>query len=104
VGRDGKSYSPILISDKQKYFFKRDWTGQISLIRLNKSGFRKTPAGGPDAAQGAGFTYSAGSIRAKSASTRWLLDMTGPHSVNPGYWRATSGRNGLCSSTKFPGA
>jgi hypothetical protein len=25
-------------SEKQKYFCKRDWTGQISLIRLNKFG------------------------------------------------------------------
>jgi hypothetical protein len=38
-GRDGKSCSLIFISEKQKYFFERDWTGQISLIRLNKSDF-----------------------------------------------------------------
>src|SRR5258708_19159747 len=28
VGRDGKSYSLICISEKQKYFCKGDWTGQ----------------------------------------------------------------------------
>jgi hypothetical protein len=27
VGRDGKSYSLICISEKQKYFCKWDWTG-----------------------------------------------------------------------------
>jgi len=27
VGRDGKSYSLICISEKQKYFCKRGWTG-----------------------------------------------------------------------------
>jgi hypothetical protein len=33
----------ICLAWKQEYFRKRDWTGQISLIRFNKSGFtRKT--------------------------------------------------------------
>jgi hypothetical protein len=29
----------IWVRRKGKYFFKRDWTGQISLNRFNKSGF-----------------------------------------------------------------
>jgi hypothetical protein len=28
VGQDGKSYSLICISEKQKYFCKGSWTGQ----------------------------------------------------------------------------
>jgi len=32
----------ICISEKQKYFFKADWTGQISLIRHDKSDFTRT--------------------------------------------------------------
>jgi hypothetical protein len=32
---------PIWGSEKQKYFCKRDWTGQISLIRLNKFRFAR---------------------------------------------------------------
>jgi hypothetical protein len=31
----------ICTSEKQKYFFKPDWTGQISLIRLDKSDFTR---------------------------------------------------------------
>jgi hypothetical protein len=31
----------ICISEKQKYFFKTGWTGQISLIRLDKSDFTR---------------------------------------------------------------
>jgi hypothetical protein len=42
-GRDGYSYSLICISEKQKYFCKRGWTGQISLIRFDKSGFSRKP-------------------------------------------------------------
>jgi REP element-mobilizing transposase RayT len=30
-GRDGKSYNSIFISEKQKYFSKEDWTGQITV-------------------------------------------------------------------------
>jgi hypothetical protein len=30
VGRDGQSYSLIFISEKQKYFCKRGWTGRKS--------------------------------------------------------------------------
>jgi hypothetical protein len=41
-----------ITSEKQNYFFITDCTAQITLIRLNKSGFRKTPAGGPEAARG----------------------------------------------------
>src|SRR5260370_41168760 len=35
-GRDGKSHRLISISEKQKYFCKENWTGQITLIRFNK--------------------------------------------------------------------
>jgi hypothetical protein len=31
----------IGISEKQKYFYKGDWTAQISLIRLNKFDFKR---------------------------------------------------------------
>jgi hypothetical protein len=31
----------ICVSEKQKYFFERDWTGQISLIQLNKFDFAR---------------------------------------------------------------
>jgi hypothetical protein len=33
----------ICTSEKQKYLFKKDWTGQISLIRLDKSDFTRKP-------------------------------------------------------------
>jgi hypothetical protein len=36
-GRDGKPHSLICISEKPKYFCRPDWTGQITLIRFNKS-------------------------------------------------------------------
>jgi hypothetical protein len=39
--RDGKSYSRIYISEKQKYFCKGDWTAQISLISFKKLAFRR---------------------------------------------------------------
>jgi len=38
-GRDGKAHKLICISEKQKYFCRGDWTGQITLIRLDKSDF-----------------------------------------------------------------
>jgi hypothetical protein len=41
VGRDGREYSGDLASEKQKYFFERDWTGQIRLIWLGKLIFRR---------------------------------------------------------------
>jgi hypothetical protein len=31
-GRDGKSYSLIIVSEKQKYFFKRGWTRQANQV------------------------------------------------------------------------
>jgi hypothetical protein len=40
-GSDGKSCSLICTSEKQKSFFEGDWTGQISLIRLNKFDFAR---------------------------------------------------------------
>jgi len=39
VGRDGGEYRGDLVSVKQKYFFGRDWTAQISLIWLKKLDF-----------------------------------------------------------------
>jgi hypothetical protein len=33
-------------SEKQKYFFEKGWTGQISLIRLNKSRSWRNPLRG----------------------------------------------------------
>jgi hypothetical protein len=41
VGRDGESHRLIWVSEKQKYFFQWDWTGQITLIRLNKFDFTR---------------------------------------------------------------
>ena len=38
-GRDGKPHRLICISDKQNYFCIGDWTGQITLIRFDKSDF-----------------------------------------------------------------
>jgi hypothetical protein len=35
-------------SEKQKYFFIRDWTGQISLIRLDNFAVARKSAGGAD--------------------------------------------------------
>jgi hypothetical protein len=40
-GRDDKPHRLICISEKQKYFCQRDWTGQITLIRLGKSDFSR---------------------------------------------------------------
>jgi hypothetical protein len=40
-GRDGKSLRLICISEKQKYFCRGDWTGQITLIRLDKLDFSR---------------------------------------------------------------
>jgi hypothetical protein len=40
-GRDGEPHRLICISEKQKYFCMRDWTGQITLIRLDKSDFSR---------------------------------------------------------------
>jgi hypothetical protein len=34
----------IFASEKQNYFFERDWTTQITLIRLKKLGFARTSA------------------------------------------------------------
>src|ERR1700694_4074319 len=34
----------IWVRQKQKYFFKQDWTGQIRLIRFNKSRFSRLRA------------------------------------------------------------
>jgi hypothetical protein len=45
VGRDGDGYSLICISEKQKYFCRQDWTGQISLIRLDKFGVTRKSTG-----------------------------------------------------------
>jgi hypothetical protein len=36
VGRDGGDRKVICGEPKQEYFFKEDWTTQISLIRLKK--------------------------------------------------------------------
>jgi hypothetical protein len=44
-GRDGKSYKLICISEKQNYFCQGDWTGQITLIRFEKSDFSRKRAG-----------------------------------------------------------
>jgi hypothetical protein len=48
--RDGKSLRLICISEKPKYFCRGDWTGQITLIRLDKLDFsrnrRRARAGG----------------------------------------------------------
>jgi hypothetical protein len=35
------NHSQISISEKPKYFFQGDWTGQITLIRLDKSDFSR---------------------------------------------------------------
>jgi hypothetical protein len=39
VGRDGRYIALIWVSEKPKYFCKGDWTGQISLIPLQKIDF-----------------------------------------------------------------
>jgi hypothetical protein len=41
LGQDGLSYSLICISEKQNYFCRGGWTGQIRLIRLNKFDLRR---------------------------------------------------------------
>src|ERR1700682_4738587 len=41
AGRDGELYSFDLGSEKQKYFCRGDWTGQITLIRFNKLDFSR---------------------------------------------------------------
>jgi hypothetical protein len=38
---DGGGYKLICDFGKPEYFFKRDWTGQITLIRLRKLDFRR---------------------------------------------------------------
>ena len=43
-GRDGKSHRLICTSEKPKYFCQRDWTGQITLIRLDKLDFWRNAA------------------------------------------------------------
>ena len=40
-GTGWQSYSLTSISEKQKYFLPRDWTGQITLIRFNKLDFSR---------------------------------------------------------------
>jgi hypothetical protein len=42
--RDGKSHRLICISEKQKYFRKGHWTGQITLIRHDKLDFWRNAA------------------------------------------------------------
>jgi hypothetical protein len=44
-GRDSGDIEVILVSVKQKYFCKQDWTGQISLIQLKKFAVTCKPAG-----------------------------------------------------------
>jgi hypothetical protein len=39
----------ICISEKQKYFYGGDWTGQITLIRLDKSDFSRKGPSSPSA-------------------------------------------------------
>jgi hypothetical protein len=39
VGRDGGTSEVICVRREAKYFFKWDWTAQITLIRFNKSRF-----------------------------------------------------------------
>jgi len=41
----------IWVKCEAEYFFKWDWTTQISLIRFNKLGFSETAIRGPDAAK-----------------------------------------------------
>src|SRR5258708_25713767 len=36
VGRDGRVLKVIWVKRETEYFFKRDWTAQITLIRFNK--------------------------------------------------------------------
>jgi hypothetical protein len=40
----------IWVKREAKYFFRWDWTGQISLIGFKKLGFWKTPIRSPDKA------------------------------------------------------
>src|ERR1700692_1320723 len=44
VGRDGGRYRTDCCFGKAEYFFKRDWTTQITLIRLKKLAFARTSA------------------------------------------------------------
>ena len=39
VGRDGANMDLIWVGGEAIYFWEQDWTGSISLIRFNKSGF-----------------------------------------------------------------
>jgi hypothetical protein len=43
VGRDADVLEVIWASRKQEYFFKGDWTRQITLIRISKFGRARTP-------------------------------------------------------------
>jgi hypothetical protein len=45
-GVDGCGYKLICDFGKPEYFFRWDWTGQITLIRLGKLDFRRKSAGG----------------------------------------------------------
>jgi hypothetical protein len=51
VGRDGEDIKVIWGERKQEYFCKRDWTTQITLIRLDKLGFTCKSAGRARGAQ-----------------------------------------------------
>jgi hypothetical protein len=59
-GVDGCGYKLICDFGKPEYFFRRDWTGQITLIGLRKLDFTRNPQGragkirSPDQASGSG--------------------------------------------------
>jgi hypothetical protein len=43
LGTGRELHSLILVSEKQKYFFQRDWTAQITLIYFKKIAFMRKP-------------------------------------------------------------